>query len=168
MTDETQTPPETTGPIIEPPTKRGPGRPKKSEAAAPVSPSLDAQTPAAAKGKPGRKPKASKKMEPDALARQVEGLHQLMALALGVPELALQSQEAAMLGGAIAAVCDEYDLSLSGKTGALLQLAAAAAMVYGPRFVAVGQRVKQAQARAKASPLQVVGGTDGGAITPPL
>ena len=105
-------------------------------------------------------------MEASALAKQVEGLHSLMALAMGIPELQLQPAEAEMLGGAIAQVCDEYDFSLSGKTGALLQLLAAAAMVYAPRVIAVGARVKHAQAVAKAARLSIVAGTDHGPETP--
>jgi hypothetical protein len=135
------------------PQKRGRGRPPKHQAAAPVSP-VDA--PAATKPGPGRPKGASKKPKVNfdgealaSLAKQVQGLHQLMALATGIPELMLQEGEAIMLGGAIAQVCEEYDLSLSGKTGALLQLAAAGAMIYAPRFMAVTQRIKRQREQAQ-------------------
>lgn len=147
------------------PEKRGRGRPRKDGAAAPVSPS-EASAASTGPGRPkgsGRK-KGHIHFDGDSLAtlaKQVEGLHQLMALATGIPELQVRPEEAQMLGGAIAAVCEEYDLSLSGKTGALLQLAAAAAMVYAPRFAVVTQRVKQQQAAARQKAgLRVVGGVD--------
>lgn len=144
------------------PEKRGRGRPRKDGAAAPVSPS-EASVASAGRPKGSGKKKGHIHFDGDSLAtlaKQVEGLHQLMALATGIPELQVRPEEAQMLGGAIAAVCEEYDLSLSGKTGALLQLAAAAAMVYAPRFAVVTQRVKQQQAARQKSGLRVVGGVD--------
>ena len=146
------------------PEKRGRGRPRKDAAAAPVSPS-EASAANGSKAKPVPKKKGKVTFDTESLgtlAKQVEGLHQLVALATGIPELQVRHEEAAMLSTAIAAVCEEYDLSLSGKTGALLQLAAAAAMVYAPRFGMVMQRVKQQQAAARQrADLRVVGGTDG-------
>lgn len=148
------------------PEKRGRGRPRKDGAAAPVSPS-EASAASTGPGRPKSSAKKKGKISFDGdslatLAKQVQGLHQLVALATGIPELQLREEEAQMLGGAIAAVCEEYDLSLSGKTGAMLQLAAAAAMVYAPRFAIVTQRVKQQQAAARQkADLRVVGGTDG-------
>lgn len=153
--------PETTPPQI----RRGPGRPRKD---APVSPSDAAAAGSAPKPARGR-PKKGVTFSGDdvaAMAKQVQGLHQLAALATGIPELELQREEAEMLGVAIARVCEEYGLSLSGKTGALLQLAAAGAMIYAPRLSAVASRVKQ-QAQAKRAGLRVVeGGAHGGDTAP--
>lgn len=148
-------------PDISAPTKRGRGRPRKDGGpAAPVSPSEAA---AASASKAGRKPKIKPaKMDSNALAKQVQGLHQLAALATGIPEFQLHDAEALMLGDAIANVCEEYDLSLSGKTGAFLQLIAAAAMVYVPRVEIIGRRVKEkkAQQRANTEALRVVAGNE--------
>ena len=92
------------------------------------------------------------------IGKQVTGLHKLMAMATGIPELAISDEEGSMLGTAIAAVAQEYDLALDGKTGALLQLAAACGMIYVPRFIHLKNRV--AANRAKQEALHVVGGTE--------
>lgn len=162
-------------PTIEAPTvRRGRGRPKGSGGAAPVSPS--AAGAAVTKGKPGRpKKNARVSVDASALAKQIQGLHAIAALGTGIPEFNLQDSEAEMLGQAVSAVCEEYDLSLSGKTGAALQLLAAAAMVYAPRVMMIKARVALANAEAQVraheaaqnagaasgAPLHVVGGTDG-------
>jgi hypothetical protein len=143
--------PDTSPADVAPPVKRGPGRPPGSKSA-PVSPTTSGESAPKPRGRPKAKPE---KIDGDALAKQVDGLHKLVALATGIPELNLQPPEAQMLGEAISRVCEEYDLSLSGKTGALLQLAAAAAMIYAPRLIAVNARV-QAASRAKAASLHIV------------
>jgi hypothetical protein len=165
MTDTTGNPPiaETPDPVvveITPPAARGRGRPRKDAAAAPVSPSEASaakSTPKASRGKKGVK---FEKDDLSQLSKQIQGLHELMSLASGIPELRLETQEAEMLGSAVANVCEEYDLSLSGKTGALLQLLAAGAMIYVPRLGRVSARVKHQAAAAKAAKLAIVGGTD--------
>ena len=53
-----------------------------------------------------------------------------------------------MLADGIAAVSREYGLSMDGKTGAALQLIAAAAIVYAPRFKAINNRAMQAANQA--------------------
>lgn len=171
-----ETPSEVETPTIEAPTvRRGRGRPKGSGGAAPVSPS--AAGAAATKAKPGRpKKNARVSVDASALAKQIQGLHAIAALGTGIPEFNLQDSEAEMLGQAVSAVCEEYDLSLSGKTGAALQLLAAAAMVYAPRVMMIKARVALANAEAQiaaqaaaaqntggvpGTPLHVVGGSDG-------
>jgi hypothetical protein len=141
------------------PEKRGRGRPAKDKAAAPVSPT-EASAAAAPKSRPKKGRVVYDREAKGQLAKQVEGLHKLAAMGTGIPELEITSAEAEMLGDAIANVCEEYDLSLSGKTGALLQLVAAAGMIYAPKFVQIGQRVKQQAQQRKAAELRVVGGTD--------
>lgn len=151
----TPAPVETTPPEI----RRGPGRPRKD---APTSPS-DAAS-AAAPRKPGRPRKSASLSSDDvlSLAKQVQGMHQLAALASGIPELIVDENEAVLLSGAIAKVSEEYGLSLTGKTGAMLQLLAAAGMIYAPRLVAVAKRVKaQKQQRSTPSLSIVEGGTHG-------
>lgn len=154
-------------PKVEAPTeRRGPGRPKGSGNAAPVSPSEASAAASSGRKGPGRPKGGKSKVSFDAdaqsqLAKQLMGLHQLAALATGIPEMAINETEAVMLGAAVANVCEEYDLSLSGKTGALVQLLAAAAMVYVPRVQHVGARIRAAKAAQAREGLHVVGGNNG-------
>lgn len=161
---EKETPPaETPTPTvveITPPAARGRGRPRKDAAAAPVSPSAASAAKSAPKSARARKGVKFEKEDLGTLTKQIQGLHELMSLASGIPELKLTPPEAEMLGGAVANMCEEYDLSLSGKTGALLQLLAAGAMIYIPRLSQVSHRVKQQAEIKRAEKLRVVGGTD--------
>lgn len=145
MTDEKI--PDTSAPSdITPPKKRG--RPSNADLASrlgksPDTPkSVDDAKPMPGKRgpKPGRRKKGMSDEDKGTLAKQVMGLHQIASMATGVPELAISEPEAALLASAIANVSVEYGLSMSGKTGALLQLLGVAAMVYLPRLGAVKQR----------------------------
>ncbi len=98
-----------------------------------------------------RGPKGGTKASVEAMANQLVGVHQLVAMVTGIPEIQIAPQEGVALAGAIQNVCDEYGLSISGKTGAALQLLAAAAMIYGPRALAIHQKVRAAQAREIAT-----------------
>ena len=66
--------------------------------------------------------------------------HQIAAIALRMPELALDDAEAATMGEAIQRVLTEYNIALSGKTAALIGLAGACAIVYIPRAVLIKER----------------------------
>lgn len=173
MTDETQTatsevkPDGQTTPDIQPPKKRGRGRPPKD---APVSP--DAK-PVEAGSAPTSKPKPRKGKvnlngtDRSLLAKQIQGLHQVAYVATGIPELQIEEAEAVMLSDALANVAEQYDLAIDGKTGALLQLMAACGMVYVPRFLHVQKRVAEAKKHAhEKGVIGVVGGTDHNASTP--
>lgn len=119
----------------EAPKKRGRGRP-----------------PGSGTKKSGDAPKksASRKSEDmDALARQLVGIHQLIAMATGLGELVISEQEAGMLAKGITAVTEEYGFALTGKTGAALQLFGAAAIVYVPRAIAVKARADAARRAAE-------------------
>lgn len=85
------------------------------------------------------------------LAKQLVGLHQLGAMLSGIPEIAIAEPEGAALATGIIAVCEEYDLSINGKTGAALQLLGACAMVYTPRVFQFNSRMQKARAAAKAA-----------------
>lgn len=105
-----------------------------------------------------RKRKAS--VDASALAKQLRGIHALAAKLLPIPGpdgtklLELSDVEATQLAEAVAGVAKEYDLELSGKTGAAIQLFGVAAMVYGPRIYVIqqmrvyGQRQKAAAEQA--------------------
>lgn len=133
----------------EPVRRRGPGRPRKDgTSSAPVSPATP--IPAGSdkpRGKPGRKPKkvAISEAEKTALGKQIVGLHMIAAMTFGIPELVIQEPEGELLASAIVNVAEEYGLSLGGKTGAAIQLAGTAAMIYLPRWFKMQERVKQSQ-----------------------
>lgn len=151
MTPETETETETVtvaAPEMFTPAKRR-GRPPKNPPGETPTP-VDGASAAPAK-KRGRPPKAISHESRGMMARQLAGLHLIAAGALGIPELQLAESEAESLAQGIAAVCDEYGLSLSGKTGAALQLFAAAAMVYAPRFFAVKARIEKTKAENKSA-----------------
>lgn len=134
-------PPET--PDTEPPVRRRRGRPPKNPDAA-----LNKETPAAG-AKRGPKPKAAKKVytssEIELMGKQLCGLHIMVAQISGMPEMAISDQESLILAQSIVNVADQYDLALDGKTGAALQLAMTAAMIYGPRALSIRARKMQAQ-----------------------
>jgi hypothetical protein len=84
-------------------------------------------------------------IDKESLAKQLQGLHMMAATITQLPFVQINEQEAAMLADAIENVSREYDLALDGKTGAFIQLAAVAAIVYGPRLVHYQKLKKQAQ-----------------------
>lgn len=164
MSDEKQEPidavniPETDeAPKVEQPTRRGRGRPRKASEEIPGA----AATKSEPAKKPGRPKGTTKKAEPDAgaLAKQIQGLHVFASMATGIKELAITESEAAMLSNGLLAVASEYGLSVSGKTGAALQLLAAAAMVYIPRVGAIQSRAAESKARKESQAAANVGAT---------
>jgi hypothetical protein len=66
-------------------------------------------------------------------ARQLEGLHKMIAVLPNLGFMAIHPDEAKILAEAMLAVADEYDIQISGKAGATVQLVAAFGMVYVPR-----------------------------------
>lgn len=143
-----------------PPEKRGRGRPSnadraRAEGAEPVPPGSDAPA-LRNKKRSGKKP--AMEMDKGLLAKQLQGLHLIAVNITGMRELALADAEAVMLSDAVVNVCEEYGLSISGKTGALIQLLAACGMVYLPRIALVKQRVLIAQQKKEAE--RVVNGSD--------
>lgn len=136
----------------EKPPQRRRGRPRKNPEL--TTESVGASSGGSAGRRPGRTSKAQQDKITD-LAHQLVGVHTIVAMVTGIPEMAIQPQEAESLARGITAVCDEYGLSVDGKTGAALQLVAAAAMVYGPRAYAIYARGKATEkARAQAAPEQ--------------
>lgn len=112
------------------PKKRG--RPRKN-------PVLDEQS--VPEGAPREKPR-KKTPRPDSnkLASQIMGLHIVAARATGINELMLSDAESIMLAESIITISEEYGLSMSGKTGALIQLAGTLAIIYGPRYIAFQEK----------------------------
>lgn len=138
--DALDTPPTVTPdePEIVEPKSRGRGRPPKNATTAP------------------KRTAAKKAADAKALGKQIVGIHILASMATGLPELAINDDEGERLADAIQAVADEYGLNFSGKTGAAIQLFAAAGMVYAPRFIRIKMRMDKEQ-KAK----QLAGGENG-------
>lgn len=65
------------------------------------------------------------------------------AAALKMPELAIDKQEAELLGSAIQAVQDHYNFDVSEEVTLWVNLVTAAVAVYGPRAVAIIARKKK-------------------------
>lgn len=145
---------------VTPPTKRKRGRPSNAERAAESAASVGASPVNDGSARPSKRAKkGAPSFDKEArlqLANQVKGLHALAAMGTGIPEFNLADGEAVMLADAMATVAEQYGLSLSGKTGALIQLAAACALVYAPRLAAVNARVKAARAKPVEGPAVTV------------
>lgn len=134
------------GPSVSAPGERAPDGGKEPPAPEP---------PKRKRGRPpgSGKGKASKaKAAQVGLAGQIQGLHAIVGIATGIPEAYITEQQAEMLAEAITTVSEEYGLSLSGKTGALLQLAGTAAMIYVPRVFTYQKRRAAERAGAATPP----------------
>jgi len=180
---ESETGGETPGPaplelnpeVNEEPVRRRPGRPpgsggKKTEDL--LHQSIDGDSGPAKPGrKPGRPSKDSAKtsMDPGKLGAQLVGIHQLLAMFTQTPELQLSPEQGQALGAAVVNVCNEYDLNISGKTGAMVQLLATSAMIYAPMLMAVRFRYAQEElAREQAAKASTVATFPVGNYTGPV
>lgn len=123
------------------PVRRGRGRPPKDANAAGAAPKKESVSGSNSKAK------KSAKSIGGVSGEQLMGIHQMLYVFTGqqYPEIQLASPEAQMLADSINGVCEQYDLSIDGKTGAFLQLAGTAAMIYAPRYLAIRARMAQAQ-----------------------
>lgn len=137
-----------------PPIKRGRGRPPKDPNAAPGEKVTPIPTGEGAPAKRGRPPKRAAFSESDTegLAQQIQGLHLIAAQMTGQQIFAISDGEAKMLASAVIRTAGEYNLAMSGKTGALVQLIGVCAVIYVPRLMAI----KKARAAASAA----IEGTD--------
>lgn len=139
--------------------------PQQPEAAAPKrrgrppkAPSLEQEKiegagAATAAPKPSRKKQSRGAADVGALAKQLVGIHQMASMLTGIGELQISEGEAQMLAGGVLGVAEQYDLSIDGKTGAAIQLLAAAAMVYAPRAMHIMAKAKKAR-EAQATTVQ--------------
>lgn len=142
----------TNDPVVEgEPPKKKRGRPFGATSAEKIlEESLGASTGSTNSAKPGRKSSAKQKTDPTALAKNLIGIHTLVAMMTGIQEAQISPDEASQLAVAVCGVCEEYDLAISGKTGAAIQLFAAAAMVYAPRVFMFKMRMAQEAANHAA------------------
>jgi hypothetical protein len=82
-------------------------------------------------------PAKKRKTKGDLGARQIQGIHAILAQIPGLDCMMLADEEAAMLAQAMAGVAAEYDIEISGKTGAIVGMVAAVGMIYVPRAIHV-------------------------------
>lgn len=144
-------PQETAGP------RRGRGRPFGARTRATPLPETPVTTENSEQPQDAAPKQRRRKSQVDAtaLAKQLRGIHALAAKLLPIPGpdgtklLELSDTEATELANAVAGVAKEYDLELSGKTGAAIQLFGVAAMIYGPRIYVI-QQMRMFNARQKA------------------
>jgi len=133
--------PEQSNPIVEP-VEAEPIAPKARRGRPPKSPIEET----AIEGEKKTTPKARTKKavtDPAQLGKQIKGLHAMAAIVTGIPELMIDEQEGELLANALNAVAEEYGLSISGKTGAAIQLFGACAMIYAPRLLLLKKRIDQ-------------------------
>lgn len=93
-----------------------------------------------------RKRSGARKADAESLGKQIMGIHQMLSLVTGFPELAITDGEGKMLAEACISVADEYGLAITGKAGAAIQLFAACSLVYGPRAIAINTRIREQRA----------------------
>lgn len=80
------------------------------------------------------------------LAKQVAGVHQLIGIAIGQPQLvAISDDQAVSLTNAAMDVMQHYDMSISPVAVAWANLAAVCATIYAPKFLMFNAMRKQAQ-----------------------
>lgn len=70
------------------------------------------------------------------LATKVKGAHHFLAMFTGIPVIELNDEESEQLASASIAVLSQYDMALSPKAAAWLNLAATLGMIYGVRIYA--------------------------------
>lgn len=134
-------------PALEPITAQ-PEAPKRRRGRPPKNPQLETQTIAPGTDAPKQKRKYTKRrttLDPEqvaTLAKQLQGIHLMVASAIQVPEIQISEIESVTLAQSLQTVSNEYGLSLSGKTGATIQLLATAAIIYMPRMKFVNAKFK--------------------------
>jgi hypothetical protein len=143
-----------------PPRKRR-GRPFTARTTAPLNENPVGTENAGAAAPPDDQPKQQRRrkstVDVGALAKNLKGIHALAAKMVPIkgPDgkmlLELDDTEATQLADAVAQVAREYDLELSGKTGAAIQLFGVAAMIYGPRVYVIQQMRLYMQEQKKAA-----------------
>lgn len=96
--------------------------------------------------KPGSKNGTGKKKAADSVEPFLIMAHQWAAVLLHTPEIALSEPEAKQLSDAYTNFCEYHDVPvLSPKRMSEINLIAACFVVYGPRFVAARNRMKESK-----------------------
>ena len=84
------------------------------------------------------------------------GIHAFGASMTGIPELEIDEAEGKKLGDAVTTLSGIYGHTISPKTAAWVNFAAACGVIYGPRFIAYNERVKAEKASKPSKPGPVV------------
>ena len=84
---------------------------------------------------PGR-PRKSAGKNVDSIKKVLISVHLKAAIATGVPEVAIDEDEATQLAESGAALLEYYKIRIDGKRGAMLAFLYALTLVYGPRIFA--------------------------------
>jgi len=99
-----------------------------------------------------RKPRAAKtstakseKVDAAGFARQLVGVHAIIASVTGNPIWQINDNEAAQLAASIEGIAAQYDLEVNPKIAATLNFAFVAATIYGPRIYLMREMAKQTQ-----------------------
>jgi len=99
-----------------------------------------------------RKPRAAKHSTPKAekvdaagFARQMVGIHSIIAAMTGNPIWNINDSEAGQLAASIEGIAAQYDLEVNPKVAAMLNFAFVATTIYGPRIYLMREMAKQAQ-----------------------
>jgi hypothetical protein len=88
---------------------------------------------------------------PEELAKQLQGIHVMLAMLVQAPIFQISDTESLMLSKAILNVGEQYNVDLlDGKTFAIIQLVAVGGMIYIPRIYTIQQLRKQAQQQAQS------------------
>lgn len=145
---------------FEAPQKRKRGRPSNAEKMAAAGIHIgSAANSSTAKPRAAKAPKANyTQVDYAAMGKQLVGLHMVVAMATGIPEIQIREEEGMGLAVAIGNVAEQYDLAIDGKTGAMLQLVMTAAMIYGPRALMLKAKAKQAQQQTGAATFEATNG----------
>lgn len=123
--------PESTPPEITPPREKKRGRPTNAERAAREGKTAETIQ------KPKSKAKTKAALDEGTLTQQIFGLHAMGAMLSGIPLVQITMDEAALLSKSVILVMEEYDLAVTGKTAATVQLLGVAAMIYAPRVMQI-------------------------------
>lgn len=141
---------------VETPRRRG--RPFGSRSREPLQ-EQSAPTPGSAGSAQGSENKPRKRrakpVDLDELAKKIQGIHGMIALMTGLPEVAVSDMESKMLATAMSDMSREYGLEVSGKTAATIQLVGTAAIIYMPRVGAIKAKIDAAKRKhAQSQPIE--------------
>ena len=76
-------------------------------------------------------------LEVEALAKNLQAIHDLAALATGLPILSIEDKEAKSMATAVSNLAAQYDMVLDPRTVAWVNLLGVMASIYGPRFLMI-------------------------------
>jgi AT hook motif len=146
----------------EPPsTAKKRGRPPKTDEQREAEKSGEKATPIGGASKRGRPKKNSARfgdVDKQQLAGQLSGLSAMMADKLGDARFAFQPIESMMLSNAVVNVCNEYGLSMEGKSGALVGLIIASAIVAWPRMKLLRERAEFVKRQREGATIDIPAG----------